>query len=85
MGYPVYYEGEVRIAPPLTEDDARVLLAVANLEQIEGSRAVFAAIEASPEPDLPYHAGLLEISEDRSAFFLRAKRAVTDYACGSGC
>jgi hypothetical protein len=66
MGYPVYYDGEVRIAPPLTEDDASVLLAVSNLEQTEGSRAVFAAIEASLEPDLPYHFGLLEISEDRT-------------------
>ncbi len=42
------------------------MLAVANLEQTEGSRVVFAAIEASPEPDLPYHSGVLEVSEDRT-------------------
>src|SRR5260370_2006813 len=66
MGYPVYYTGEVRVAPPWTEEDAAVLLAVANLRQTEEARAVFAAIKASPEPDLPYHAGLLEVSADRT-------------------
>ncbi len=66
MGYPVYYNGEVRVTPPLTEEDAAVLLAVANLRQTEEARAVLAAIKASPEPDLPYHAGLLEVSEDRT-------------------
>ena len=66
MGYPVYYNGEVRITPPLAEEDVTVLLAVANLRQTEEARAVFAAIKASPEPDLPYHAGLLEVSADRT-------------------
>jgi hypothetical protein len=66
MGYPVYYDGEVHVTPPLTEEDATVLLAVANLEQTNESRAIFASIKASPEPDLPYHSGLLEVSEDRT-------------------
>ncbi len=65
MGYSVYYTGEVNVIPALTEDDAAVLRAVANLEQTEATRAIFAAIAASPEPDLPGHAGLLEVSEDR--------------------
>src|SRR5882757_9799059 len=66
MGYPVYYTGELQVSPPLTEEDASVLLAVANLEKTEEARAVFAVIKASSEPDLPYHSGLLEVSEDRT-------------------
>jgi hypothetical protein len=66
MGYPVYYGGEVHITPPLGEEDATVLLAVANLEETEESRALFAAIKSGPEPDLPHYAGLLEVSEDRT-------------------
>ncbi len=65
MGYDVYYNGEVSVTPPLTEGDAAVLRAATNLEHTDATRALFAAIAASPEPDLPYHAGLLEISEDR--------------------
>ncbi len=66
MGYPVYYNGELQVSPPLTEEDATVLLAVANLKQTEEARAVLAAIKAGPEPDLPYHTGLLEVSDDRA-------------------
>jgi hypothetical protein len=65
MGYDVYYNGEVSVTPPLTEGDAAVLRAATNLERTDETRALFAAIAASPEPDLPYHAGLLEVSEDR--------------------
>jgi hypothetical protein len=65
MGYDVYYNGEVNITPPLTEGDAAVLRAATNLEHTDATRVLFAVIAASPDPDLPYHAGLLEISEDR--------------------
>src|ERR1700678_4444346 len=65
MGQDVYYNGEISVTPILTESDAAVLLAATNLEQTEETREFFAAIAASPEPDLPYHGGLLEISEDR--------------------
>jgi len=65
MGYCVYYSGEVEITPPLTEEDAGIVRAAVNREQTEATRAIFAAIAASGEPDLPGHAGLLEVSEDR--------------------
>ena len=65
MGQDVYYNGEISVTPALTESDARVLLAATNLEQTEETREFFAAIATSPEPDLPYHGGLVEISEDR--------------------
>jgi hypothetical protein len=65
MGYDVYYNGEVSVIPPLTEGDAAVLRAATNLEHTDATQPLFAAIAASPEPDLPYHAGLLEVSEDR--------------------
>ena len=65
MGYGVYYNGEVTVTPALTEGDAAVLRAATNLDDTEKTRALFAAIAASPEPDLPHHGGLLEVSEDR--------------------
>ena len=65
MGYDVYYKGEIAVTPGLTESDAAVLRAVTNLERTDDTKAFFSAVAASPEPDLPYHAGLLEISEDR--------------------
>jgi hypothetical protein len=61
----VYYNGEIAVTPALTESDAAVLRAVTNLERIDETAAFFAAVASSTEPDLPYHAGLLEISEDR--------------------
>jgi hypothetical protein len=61
----VYYSGEIAVSPALTESDAAVLRAVTNLERTDETQPFFAAVAASPEPDLPYHAGLLEISEDR--------------------
>src|SRR5579859_5942184 len=65
MGYDVYYNGEVTVTPALTEGDAAVVRAATKHEDTEETRALFAAIAASPEPDLPHHGGLLEISEDR--------------------
>jgi hypothetical protein len=65
MGYDVYYNGEIAVTPPLTESDAAVLRAATRLERTEETRAFFAAVAASSEPDLPHHAGLLEVSEDR--------------------
>jgi hypothetical protein len=69
MSQDVYYNGEISVTPALTESDAAVLLAATNLEQTEETRELFAAIAASPEPDLPYHGGLLEVSEDREFIF----------------
>lgn len=65
MDYSVYYDGQVSIAPPLTEADANILRAVVNGEHTAVTQAVFAAIAASPKPDLPWHAGLLKVSEEK--------------------
>jgi hypothetical protein len=65
MGYEVYYNGEIAVTPPLTESDAAVLRAATRLERTDETRAFFAAVAGGPEPDLPHHAGLLEVSEDR--------------------
>ncbi len=65
MGYDVYYNGEVAVTPALTDTDAAVLRAAVNREDTEETRAIFAAIAASPEPDLPGYTGLLDVSEDR--------------------
>jgi hypothetical protein len=65
MGQDVYYNGEIAITPALTESDAAVLRAATNLQQTEEARPFFAAVAAGPEPDLPYHGDLIEISEDR--------------------
>ena len=84
MGRDVYYNGEVSVTPALTESDAAILLAVTNLEQTEKTRDFFAAVTASPEPNLPFHGGLLEISEDRGSSCPSRMRAATDSRCGSG-
>ena len=63
MSYPVYYDGEFEVAPSLTEEDVTLLLAVTNLEKNENTRPIFEAIAASEEPDLPWHGGLITISE----------------------
>ena len=55
----------MKVYPALTEGDAAVVRAATHLEDTEETRVLFAAIAASPEPDLPHRAGLLEISEDR--------------------
>ena len=66
MGYPVYYNGEIRITPPLTESDAELFAAVVSLERNSLTQPVFASIESSPKPDLPYCGGLLEVTDDGS-------------------
>jgi hypothetical protein len=66
MAYPVYYDGEIRVTPSLTESDAELFAAVVNLQRNSMTQPVFASIEGSPEPDLPYHGGLLEVTDDRS-------------------
>jgi hypothetical protein len=65
MDYCVYYNGEASITPPLGEDHATLLRALVNFEQTGETHAIFSSIAASPEPDLPGYAGVLEVSEDR--------------------
>jgi hypothetical protein len=66
MGYSVYYSDEIKITPPLTEEHAAVVLAFANHEHNEKTDPLFAAVAASPEPDLPHWGGLFTLSEDRT-------------------
>lgn len=66
MGYPVYYDGEIEITPPLTEEDAAIVRDFAKGERTDLTESIFAAIAASDEPDLPYSCGLYEVAEDRS-------------------
>jgi hypothetical protein len=66
MPYSVYYRGEITMSPPLTEDHAAVVLAFARKECNQLTKPIFARIAASPEPDLPAHWDLFDISEDRT-------------------
>lgn len=66
MGYPVYYSGEVDVQPPLTETHALVVEDVVDMRETDDSRPIFAAIQASSEPDLPGYGGQLVVSEDHS-------------------
>ena len=65
MGYSVYYSGEIEIAPPLTEEDAEIVLDFSNHRRTEKTAPIFAAVAASAEPDLPGHTGLFELSDER--------------------
>lgn len=66
MGYPVYYDGELEIAPHLTEEHGAIVRDFAKGDRTERTEPIFAAIAASDEPDLPYSCGLYEVAEDRS-------------------
>jgi len=66
MGYPVYYDGDLEIAPPLTEEHAAIVRDFAKGDRTELTEPIFAAIAASDEPDLPYSFGLFEVAEGRS-------------------
>lgn len=84
MGYDVYYSGEVKVTPPLTEVHTALLQALVNFEQTETTKAIFAAIAASPEPDLPGHGGVLEVSEDREYLLPEEGESRHGSGCGSG-
>jgi len=64
VGYSVYYDGELRVSSSLSEQHAALVTALVNQEQTEETRAIFAAFAAQPERDLPFHGGLLSVSED---------------------
>jgi hypothetical protein len=66
MSYDVFYNGKISIAPPLAEADAAIFAAIVMLERTEPTDFFFDAIAASPEPDLPYYGGLLELTDDNS-------------------
>ena len=53
MSHSVYCDGELSVSPPLTKADANIVRAVVNGEQTKETLAIFAAIAASSEPDLP--------------------------------
>ena len=64
MGYSVYYSGEISVTPPLTKEHAAIFMAFSRLEPTADTNPIFAAIAASPEPDLPGYGGLFDVSED---------------------
>jgi hypothetical protein len=63
MSDPVYYDGEFDVTPALSEQDITLLLAITNLEKNDDTRPIFEAIKARPEPDIPWHRGLITVSE----------------------
>ncbi len=65
MGYSVYYDGELKVSPSLSEQHAALVTALVNQEQTDETRVIFAAFAAQPERNLPFHGGLLSVSEDR--------------------
>lgn len=70
MGYDVWYNGAITIAPPLSEADAALVLAVTRGERTAHTEAIFAAIEASDAPELPHYMGLFEVADDRASLLL---------------
>jgi len=66
MGYPVYYNGEIEIVPPLTREHAALVSDFSQGRHTDLTEPILAAIAASEEPDLPYSCGLFEVSEHRS-------------------
>lgn len=66
MGYSVYYDGELEITPPLTEEHAAIVRDFAKGDRTELTEPIFAAIAASDDSGLPYSCGLFEVAEDRS-------------------
>ena len=66
MGYSVYYCGEIDVTPSLTEEDAATFLEIVNNQRNDNTKEFFDRVAASPERDIPYSVGLLELSEDRS-------------------
>jgi hypothetical protein len=66
MSYDVFYSGEISIAPPLTQEAASLFTSIVLLERTAQTKYFFDKIAASPEPDLPYYGGLLELTDDNS-------------------
>lgn len=53
MSYPVYYRGEIHIAPPLSEEHAAAVLAFSRKDRTELTEPIFARVAASEEPTCP--------------------------------
>src|ERR1035438_1132857 len=66
MGYSVSYCGDINVEPSLTEEDAATFLEIVNDKRTDRTKDFFDRVTASPEAQIPYSVGLLELSEDRS-------------------
>ena len=66
MSYDVFYNGEISVTPPMTEDDAAIFAAIVKSERTEQTSFFFDAIAASECSDLPYYGGLLDLSDDKA-------------------
>lgn len=69
MGYPVYYNGLINVAPPLSKTHARVVEDVINFKETEETRPILSAIKSSEEPDLPGYGGQFYVSEDGTTLY----------------
>ena len=65
MGYDVYYDGALKLSPPLREEDATLVQALVNLEKTEQTEPIFAAFVTQPGRNLTYFGELLTLSADR--------------------
>jgi hypothetical protein len=65
MGYPVYYDGEVSISPPLSEEHAATLMAAVNHEESEAARPLLEAIASSEDASSLPRYGLFDLSDER--------------------
>ena len=65
MSYPVYYNGEITITPPLSEEHAATLMAVVNHEQIDSTHALLTAIALEEDASSLPRYSLFELSEAR--------------------
>ena len=66
MGYSVSYCGDINVEPSLTEEDAATFLEIVNDKRTDRTKDFFDRVAASPEAQIPYSVGLLELSDDRS-------------------
>ena len=66
MGYSVSYCGDINVEPSLTEEDAATFLEIVNDKRTDRTKDFFDRVAASPEAQIPYSVGLLELSEDGS-------------------
>lgn len=66
MGNSAFYSGQIEVNPPLSKEHAAIVEDVVNLRETEQAKPIFAAIQTSDEPNLPYYGGQMYVTEDGS-------------------
>jgi hypothetical protein len=69
--------------PTSNQGPCDLLRALVNFEQTDETQAIFSAIAASPEPDLPGYAGVLEVLEDGEHLLPEEGESRHGIGCGS--